>query len=128
MVLLQKCFWHVVKDQEIDKKQARSLLPLLVACCTLPIAMIVAATQVTIFVIQPIGAVPEGKTLVISRMSNTKFIDSADAICERTQGGVSLFCRLGALGGTLENAHIYLRLPYMQWLYQISTNGKNYDR
>ena len=90
--------------------------------------MIVAATQVTIFVIQPIGAVPEGKTLVISRMSNTKFIDSADAICERTQGGVSLFCRLGALGGTLKNAHIYLRLPYMQWLYQISTNGKDYDR
>ncbi len=43
-------------------------------------------TQLTIFVIQPIGAVPEGKTLVILRMNKTEFIDSTDAICFRKMG------------------------------------------
>jgi len=90
------------------------------------VALAVVASQITIFVIQPIGALPEGSTLVISRMSNTNLIDSADAICERTQGGVSLFCRIGAMGGTLKNAKIYFRLPYLHWLYVISTGGKEY--
>lgn len=97
------------------------------ACAGLPLLLFAAASQVTIFVIQPIGALPEGKTLIISRMSNTKFIDSADAICERKQGGVSLFCRIGAIGGTLKNAKIYAKIPYMHWLYQISTGRKEYD-
>lgn len=108
--------------------QARGVNPWIMASVGLPIILIAAASQVTIFVIQPIGALPEGKTLVISRMSNTKFIDSADAICERTQGGVSLLCRIGAMGGTLKNAQIYARMPYIHWLYQISTGGKEYDR
>lgn len=56
------------------------------------------STQVTLFVLQPIGAVPEGRTLVILRRQRTQFIDSADAICEREMGGVSLLCRAGVLG------------------------------
>lgn len=50
----------------------------------------VMASQVTIFVIQPLGAIPEGRTLVMSRRVGTKFIDSADAMCLRIQDGVSL--------------------------------------
>jgi len=115
-------------EEDQEQSQARWINPWVMACVGLPLLLFAAASQVTIFVIQPIGALPEGKTLIISRMSNTKFIDSADAICERTQGGVSLICRIGAMGGALKNAQIYARLPYMRWLYEISTGGKKYDR
>jgi hypothetical protein len=116
------------ENQEQERNQARRINPWIMASLGLPILLFAAASQVTIFVIQPIGALPEGKTLVISRMSNTKFIDSADAICERTQGGVSLICRIGAMGGTLKNARVYARMPYIHWLYQISTGGKEHVR
>lgn len=86
----------------------------------------VISTQVTIFVVQPIGAVPEGRTLVISRLNKTKFIDSADAMCERIQGSVNLLCRGLVLGQVANNATIYLRLPYSRTLYLISTGGKEY--
>lgn len=87
-----------------------------------------AYTQLTIFVIQPIGAVPEGRTLVIWRMGNLKFIDSADAACERQMGGVSLLCRGGMLAGVANNADVIIRLPYSETLYLLSTGGANYDR
>lgn len=99
-----------------------------VGLITTAIALLVAYTQLTIFVIPPIGAVPEGKTLVISRLNKTEFIDSADAMCERAQGGVNLLCRAAMLGGVSKNASIYLRLPYSEWLYSISTGGKSYSR
>ena len=71
---------------------------------------------------------PEGRTLVISRGTGTKFIDSADAICERNMGGVSLLCRAIALGAVAKNSTILLRLPYSETLYFISTDGKSYER
>ena len=92
----------------------------------LAIVMILGYTQLTFFVIQPIGALPEGKTLVMTRLNNTQFIDSADAMCVRIQDGVSLLCRMAVLGGVLKNSTILLRLPYSAWLYQISTGGKEY--
>lgn len=92
------------------------------------VLLVVAYTQFTIFVVPPIGAVPEGKTVIISRLNKTEFIDSADAMCERTQGGVSLLCRGIMLGAVAEKSTIYLRLPYSEWLYLVSTGGKKYDR
>lgn len=89
---------------------------------------VVAYTQFTIFVIPPIGAVPEGRTIIISRLNKTEFIDSADAMCERIQGGVSLLCRGMLLGAVAEKSTIYLRLPYSDWLYLISTGGMKYER
>lgn len=86
------------------------------------------STQVTVFVIQPIGAVPEGRTLIISRLNHGQFIDSADAMCNRIQGGVSLFCRIAVLGAVAENANVYLRLPYSETLYLMSTGGKTFER
>lgn len=91
------------------------------------ILCVVAYTQLTIFVIQPIGAIPEGKTLIIARLNKMEFIDSADALCERIQGGVSLMCRMFALGAVMNKSTIYLRLPYSEWLYLISTGGKTYE-
>ena len=111
-----------------EQRHIRGINPWIMISLGLPVILIAAASQVTIFVIQPLGMLPEGKTLVISRMSNTKFIDSADAICERAKGGVSLFCRIGALGGTLKNAHVFARLPYIHWLYLAANGGKEYPQ
>jgi hypothetical protein len=88
----------------------------------------IAYTQLTIFIIQPIGMVPEGKTVVMLRGDkNLNFIDSADGICQRNSGSVSLLCRLSAMS-TIVNSKILLRLPYSNTLYEISTGGRNYDR
>jgi hypothetical protein len=104
-------------------KRTKLLLLLLFAIIVLAIW-----SQVTIFVVQPIGAAPEGRTLVMSRLNGTKFIDSADAMCERLQGGVNLLCRGMVIGQVSQNATIYLRLPYSETLYSMSTGGKKYDR
>ena len=90
--------------------------------------MIVFLSQITFFVVQPIGAVPEGRTFVILRMNKTKFIDSADAMCEREMGSVSLLCRGMMMAGIANKGTILVRLPYSDFLYKISTDGKTYGR
>ncbi len=95
---------------------------------TFAVLALLAYTQLTIFVVQPIGALPEGKTLVILRLNKTEFIDSADAMCEREMGGVSIMCRLGMLAAVAKNGTILMRLPYSETLYDISTGGVRYER
>jgi len=92
------------------------------------ILLIVFFSQVTFFVIQPIGALPEGKTLVILRMNKTNFIDSADAMCAREMDGVSLLCRGMMMAAIAKKSTILVRLPYSEFLYNISTDGKTYGR
>jgi len=75
------------------------------------VAVFVGAQFITIFVIQPIGAVPEGRTLVISRLNTLRFIDSADAWCERQQGGVSLLCRIAVMGRVAQQRLCSLDFP-----------------
>lgn len=91
-------------------------------------AAIFAYFSLTVFVIQPIGALPDGRTIVIGRVGKTRFLDSADAICEREIGGVSLLCRGMMMGNILEEATVYLRLPYSETLYLWSTGGREYGR
>jgi hypothetical protein len=98
------------------------------ALVVLAAAILLIYTQLTIFVVPPIGAAPEGRTLIISRLNKSQFVDSADAMCDRIQGGVSLLCRGLVLGAVAKNATIYLRLPYSESLYLISTGGKTYER
>lgn len=92
------------------------------------VIIVIIYTQITIFVVPPIGALPEGKTVIITRLNKTEFIDSPDGMCERIQGGVSLLCRGMIMGAVIEKSTILLRLPYSSWLYSISTGGKVYDR
>lgn len=92
------------------------------------VVVLVIYTQLTIFVVQPMGAVPEGKTLVMLRLKKGEFIDSADAMCERMQGGVNLLCRGLMLGAIAEKTKILLRLPYSETLYVLSTGGKTYNK
>jgi hypothetical protein len=92
------------------------------------VVAIVIYTQLTIFVVPPIGAVPEGRTVIMLRLNKTNFIDSADAMCERLQGSVSLLCRGVTMGAVVSKTKIIVRLPYSEWLYLISTGGKHYER
>ena len=79
--------------------------------------------------VQPIGAIPEGRTLLLWRRSaKLDFVDSADGFCHREGKGVSLLCRAVVLGAVMENNPILFRMPYSSALYSISTGGAEYDR
>lgn len=90
--------------------------------------LIAIYTQITLFVVPPIGAIPEGRTVIMLRLNKTNFVDSPDAMCERVQGGVSLLCRGLIMAGVMNNTTIIARLPYSDWLYLISTGGKRYEQ
>lgn len=92
------------------------------------VIILIASQFVSIFVIQPIGALPEGRTVIITRLTKLHFIDSADAFCERETGGVSLLCRGMVAARVANQSTIIARLPYSSTLYGISTGGKFYDR
>lgn len=89
---------------------------------------LVVYTQITIFAVPPIGAVPEGRTVIMLRLNKTNFIDSADAMCVRIQGYVSLLCRGMTMAGVVDATTIIARLPYSETLYMISTGGNTYER
>lgn len=100
---------------------------LLATFCAVAVAFF-AYTQLTIFVVAPIGALPEGRTILTWRTGKLEFIDSADAVCERTMGGVSLLCRAAVLAGLGKADAVITSFPYSDFLYLASTGGKRYDR
>jgi len=77
--------------------------------------------------VQPIGALPEGSTVIVLRDSDEPFFNSADGLCIARTGGVSLLCR-GMAFGQAPKDRILLRLPYLRWAYLRSTNGQEFDR
>jgi hypothetical protein len=89
-------------------------------------AFFIGSQFISLFVIQPIGALPKGATLIVKRGQKMKFIDSADAMCERVMGGVNLLCRGMALGAVAENR--IATLPYSEYLYLWSTGGVTYEK
>ena len=74
---------------------------------------------VRVFVIQPIGAVPDGTMVIISGVEKLDAIDSPDAVCNR-YGTVNLICRAAVLANVADNGKILLRLPYCHFLYHLS--------
>lgn len=84
-----------------------------------------------IFVIQPIGAIPEGATIVYWRMGmNLPFIASADGILEKSGSGVSLLGRgliLAKVAEPIKDKEIF-RIGYSETLYLWSTGGKTYEK
>ena len=103
----------------------RSKAPIAIA------ATLAAATLFYLFcgfyTVQPIGALPEGGTAVVWRASGEPFFNSADALCLERMGGVSLLCRVAAMGQAPTD-RIILRLPYQHWAYTASTGGQEFDR
>lgn len=93
------------------------------------IALLLAAAAVAVnlsgarvIVVQPIGAIPHGVTIVVTGLNTDKvnFIDSPDAICQRTQGGVSLLCRGFTAAAIAKHGTIWARLPYSATLYAMT--------
>lgn len=74
---------------------------------------------IRIIVIQPIGAIPQGVTVVVAGI-NANIVDSPDAMCQRIQGGVSLLCRGMMAGAIAKEGKILLRLPYSEILFRLS--------
>ena len=84
-----------------------------------------------VFVIQPLGAIPNCTTIVYWRNGlNVPFVASADGILAESGSGVSLLGRGLVLGAIAEpiNEREILRLPYSETLYLWSTGGRPYDR
>jgi len=94
------------------------LLSLAALVVAVPVAAYVAGVRV--FVIQPIGAIPDGVTAVVHGVPGLRFVDSPDAFCYRNTGGVSLLCRGITAGKVAGDGTILARLPYMPFLYALS--------
>ena len=107
----------------------RSRLPLLLLVIAL-LAVLWIIVRPGIFTIQPIGAIPEGVTIVYhSRSSQIPLFSSPDGLCLQIQGSVSLLCRMAgitALGDLTDR--IILRLPYSRWAYLQSTGGLEFGQ
>jgi hypothetical protein len=90
--------------------------------CAGCVAAIVIAwlVGVRVLVIQPIGAIPDGVTLIVFGVPNMHLIDSPDAICQRSQGGVSLLCRGMTAAAIADRGEILARLPYSEMLFRFS--------
>jgi len=101
----------------------KAIALVLVVCISIMIYL-----QITLFVIQPIGAIPNGKTLVILKLNKTNFIDSADAMCIRETGSLSLLCRGLMMANVIKTSNVIFQLPYSSFLYKISTDGKTYSK
>lgn len=84
-----------------------------------------------IFVIQPIGAVPEGTTIIYWRSGmNMPFIASADGILIKSGAGVSLLGRgmiLAKVAKPIKENEIF-RFGYSETIYLWSTDGKKYEK
>jgi hypothetical protein len=83
-----------------------------------------------VFTIQPIGALPEGITIIYhSRNPQMPFFSSPDGLCLEIQGSVSLLCRAMTISAVEElSDRILLRLPYSHWAYLRSTDGVVFDK
>jgi len=83
-----------------------------------------------VFTIQPIGAIPEGVTIIYhSRNPEIPFFSSPDGLCLQMEGGVSLLCRMAALSASADlTDRIILRLPYSHWAYLQSTGGLEFEK
>jgi hypothetical protein len=114
------------KKQIAEQKKNINITPALILLLVFALGILVA-TQVGFYSIQPIGAVPEGATWLVWRASDEPFFHSADSLCLKRIGSVSLLCRGLALAQAPKD-RIILRLPYWEFAYFLSTGGKKFQR
>lgn len=89
---------------------------------------IFAYNKLTIFTVQPIGAIPDGVTIVMWKKGDMRFFESPDGLCMQRVGSVSLLCRMSMLGSAIDKDNIIMRLPYSEYAYLKSTNDRKFDR
>lgn len=103
-------------------RRRRWLAPLLIGAL-----LLLLYTQVGFYSIQPIGAIPQGGTVLVWRQGGEPFFNSPDGTYLRVQDGVSLLCRMAAMGQAPVE-RVILRLPYQHWAYLASTGGQTFER
>jgi hypothetical protein len=103
-------------------RRRRWLAPLLIAAL-----VFVSFTRFGFYSIQPLGALPDGGTVLVWRRGGEPFFNSPDGACLRVQGSVSILCRLAALGQAPVD-RVVLRLPYQHWAYLASTGGQTFEQ
>jgi len=113
---------------EINKKnQNASLIRIIIYIL---IFVVIMFFTTGIFIVQPIGALPEGASIVYWRLGTSMpFITSADGMLSKSDAGVSILGRgiaLGTILGKIKDRKI-VSLPYSRTLYLISTGGREYE-
>jgi len=110
------------------KKKTRILIILV---CVFGALALFTRLFLGIFVIQPIGAIPDGATIVYWRSGlNMPFVASADGLLEESGAGVSLLGRgifLAKLAEPIKEREIF-RFGYSETFYLWSTGGKKYEK
>lgn len=87
-----------------------------------------AYNKITIFTVQPIGAIPDGVTIVMWKKGDMRLFESPDGLCMQRVGSVSLLCRMTMLGNAIDEDNVLIRLPYSEYAYLKSTNDRKFDR
>jgi hypothetical protein len=108
-------------------KPRRSRKGLIVLLVVIVAVLAILYTQVGFYTVQPIGALPEGITLLIWRHGGEPFFNSPDAVCLQRLGSVSLLCRATAFGAAPVD-RIIAKLGYWEFAYLQSTGGLTFDR
>lgn len=119
-----------VVEQNFPKGRKRNYIAILFIVVIGVIALAWILIRPGVFTIQPIGALPEGVTIIYhSRSSEMPLFSSPDGLCLQQVGEVTLFCRMAALSAATNlTDRIILKLPYSHWAYLKSTGGLEFDR
>ncbi len=86
-----------------------------------------------VFIVPPIGAVPEGKTIVLFKpdrllvQGKFDFLETPDHFQYKNLGKVNLFGRLAAIGAILNGPIILARLPYSSTLEYLANAGSSWE-
>jgi hypothetical protein len=107
----------------LAKSKARRWLSIVL----LIVIILVIYLKVGFYTIQPIGAFPDGATLIVWRHGGEPFFNSPDATSLRVTGSVSLLSRGMALGQAPID-RIIMKLPYWEFAYTRSTGGMKFDK
>jgi len=93
--------------------------------------IIISYFSIGILVIQPLGALPNGATIVYFRYNtNLNFIESPDSIVLNKGMRLSILTRaiaLSKLAPIITEEKIAI-LPYFEFLYLLSTNNQKFDK
>lgn len=105
-------------------------------CLIAPFALLILLAAIWflvrpgVFTVQPIGALPDGITVIYhSRGPQMPLFSSPDGMCLQIQGSVTLFCRMASFAAVEEiTDRIIMRLPYIDMAYLISTGGSRFEQ
>lgn len=113
---------------QAPRKSYAGLIIILVVIALLAFAWTIARPG--IFTIQPNAAMPYGMTIIYySRSGGMSFFSSPDGLCLRSEGSVTLLCRMSALGAAANLSNrVLFQLPYSRWAYLKSTGGLEFGQ